>query len=437
MDVPKYILQFKKNMKNSFILLLVIVSNLVLAQSKAVFNTESGFPIKNINELTVDNNYYWLATDVGIYQFNKDFTNVNSGTTRATSSPVLSILNDSGFVWVGVEDKGLYKVDKSTYEFTGMFRDLIGRESITEIFKIDKTIWVAAKNNLYYKVDIANNTAQKVNAIVFHNQKNNSLKYDYYNDTLVLNGLPFLGFNKTIVTNLKEHDEEYWLQIGNDFFVFDQKYKALIPLNFKVEEQINQALILNDNLHLSTDLGLYIMDLKEVNYNYKEPKFEVVYVLFNNDTIDITESQSFQNIVNLKFLLAATNIGDNNDVFYGWSLDAENWNWQQGNSLIEIDDLSASEQPIYFKAKNIRGVETKSVKLTFNMDSAATTIAWNYILFGLGLIAYTFLVVFIVNTKKEKTIRILEDAVLEKTNELNQLKKGKYGLVEEKKINLQ
>lgn len=426
-----------KIMKNSFILLLIILSNLVLAQSKAVFNAESGFPVKNINGLTAGNKYYWLATDEGIYQFNKDFSNVNTGTTRPTSSPVLSILNDSGFVWVGLEDKGLYKVNKSTFEFTGVFRDLIGRESFTEIFKVDKTMWIATKNKMYYKVDIDNNSVQKVNEVVFYNQKNNSLKYEYYSDTLVLNGLPFMGFNKTIVKNLKESDQEYWLQIGNDFFVFDQKYKALIPLNFQIEENVNHALILNDNFLLSTNKGLYLMELKEVNYNYNKPEFKVLGVLLNNDTIDISETQSFQNIINLKFLLSATNFGESNDVYYGWSLNDVDWNWQQGNSLIEIDQITASEQPIYLKAKNIRGVETKSVKLTFKMDSAATTIAWNYILFGLGLVAYTFLVVFIVNTKKRKTITILEDAVLEKTNELNQLKKGKYGLVEEKKINLQ
>jgi hypothetical protein len=47
---------------------------------------------------------------------------------------------------------------------------------------------------------------------------------------------------------------------------------------------------------------------------------------------------------------------------------------------------------------------------------------------------WTLIVVLLTRVKLKKDILILEDALLEKTNKLNQIEKGKYGLVEEDKV---
>jgi hypothetical protein len=47
---------------------------------------------------------------------------------------------------------------------------------------------------------------------------------------------------------------------------------------------------------------------------------------------------------------------------------------------------------------------------------------------------WTIVVTLIAKTKFKKDMVVLEDALLEKTNKLNQIERAKYGLVEEDEI---
>jgi hypothetical protein len=59
---------------------------------------------------------------------------------------------------------------------------------------------------------------------------------------------------------------------------------------------------------------------------------------------------------------------------------------------------------------------------------------WRYIIYGFILSLWTLGIVLLTRNKLKKDIQILEEALLVKTNKLNQIEKGKYGLVEEDTI---
>ena len=46
------------------------------------------------------------------------------------------------------------------------------------------------------------------------------------------------------------------------------------------------------------------------------------------------------------------------------------------------------------------------------------------------------IVILITKAKLKKDMRVLEDALLEKTNKLNQIEKSRYGLVDEDKVHV-
>jgi hypothetical protein len=52
----------------------------------------------------------------------------------------------------------------------------------------------------------------------------------------------------------------------------------------------------------------------------------------------------------------------------------------------------------------------------------------------ISLVLWTTIVFFITRVKFKKEIIILEDALLEKTNKLNQIEKSKYGLVDDNQV---
>ena len=102
---------------------------------------------------------------------------------------------------------------------------------------------------------------------------------------------------------------------------------------------------------------------------------------------------------------------------------------------IELRDLKYGTYDLEIMAENDLGIVSKNkLRYRFSIANPLRDSIWRYFIIILSVIAWTIIVILIVNVKFKKDRIILEDALLEKTNRLNQIEKSKYGLVDEDEI---
>ena len=108
-----------------------------------------------------------------------------------------------------------------------------------------------------------------------------------------------------------------------------------------------------------------------------------------------------------------------------------------GDKGIEIKGLEHGDYKLSVSAKNDKGISaTNSLDYKFSIANPLEDSIWLYIIIGSIAGFWTVIVMSITRAKFKKDIRVLEDALLEKTNKLNQIEKGKYGLVDEDKVDI-
>ena len=83
---------------------------------------------------------------------------------------------------------------------------------------------------------------------------------------------------------------------------------------------------------------------------------------------------------------------------------------------------------------NLGIVSKNRLRYRFSIANPLRDSIWRYFIIIISVIAWTIIVILIVNIKVKKDRIILEDALLEKTSRLNQIEKSKYGLVDENEI---
>ena len=104
---------------------------------------------------------------------------------------------------------------------------------------------------------------------------------------------------------------------------------------------------------------------------------------------------------------------------------------------IELKGLEHGDYVIKVSASNSKGIAAvNSLKYKFSIANPFKDSIWLYLIIALITGAWTMLVIRITVSKYKKDIKVLEDALLEKTNKLNQIEKAQYGLVDDQKVKL-
>jgi hypothetical protein len=79
-------------------------------------------------------------------------------------------------------------------------------------------------------------------------------------------------------------------------------------------------------------------------------------------------------------------------------------------------------------------VSKNKLNYRFSIASPFSDSIWRYLIIILSIVVWTIIVIFIVKARFKKDMVVLEDALIEKTNKLNQIEKSKYGLVDEDEV---
>jgi hypothetical protein len=102
---------------------------------------------------------------------------------------------------------------------------------------------------------------------------------------------------------------------------------------------------------------------------------------------------------------------------------------------IEFKGLTDGDYQFSVSATNKKNIHSKNkLNFKFSIANPLRDSIWRYIIYGFILSLWTLGIVLLTRNKLKKDIQILEEALLVKTNKLNQIEKGKYGLVEEDTI---
>jgi hypothetical protein len=427
--LTKVVMMIKRNSIFSKVFLLLLLSSVVNAQN--IINTNKGLPSNKINDIIFDGEQYYIASDLGVIQL-ADLNNATAHSVRNTSVPVNAIANAGEYIWVGLASKGLYRMHKTKFTFEGQFREEIGRPTIKQIIAFEKSLYLST-NEGEFKINSANQI-QKISTADFVSviQKTaGELKVE--KDTLYVDGTPFIQPNPNAVKSLFKNEDIILLENGKELFVFDQQLKTLNKLNISVSDKINQLKQINGKWWLCTDAGLQSISLP--SFSPETPKLSIVEIKFDDEVFESGNHLDYTKDGRFSIHLKAEKLGNEEEISFGYSLDGINWIWKN-NPQVSIHNISYENEKISFAAKNIRGQKTEVVTIEYFMESPAEDQMWNWIFIGLAVLTYTFIVVWIAVKKKNSDIKILEEALLDKTNKLNQLEKSKYGLVEEKKVKI-
>lgn len=201
-----------------------------------------------------------------------------------------------------------------------------------------------------------------------------------------------------------------------------------------IHAKINQGLIFKNQLFLATSrgLGLYHPDKDPITFG--DPTLSLASAKINGANLSNGDQLPWDEYtLNLAFTFEEMGVDSN--ITLNYVLDGKEFSVK--GSTITIPELEHGQHNLTISAINDKGVKTvNETGLEFSIENPAIDRIINYIIIGAIILAYSLMLIFIIRKKFKKDIRVLEDALLEKTNRLNQLERGKYGLVEEEKVKL-
>jgi hypothetical protein len=405
-------------MKRFIIIISLLYSPFVLwAQNLQILNKSNSLLSDNINAIDVDENYLWAATKEGIYRINKNLKNPESKIFKATSAPVISIVSYPDKILIGLKDKGLYTMDKTTLEFNSVFKSKFGKNSI-ELIKSSKST-IAKNNKLFYYIDIYKDSLLEINELDSKINKTVSDNFKWKDDTLFIHKLAYLNYAEKNIELLSENEKYSLLNIENEKFLFVKEFKCLFPIKLDTSYSIKQYELLNDNLLMVCNKGLLVMNIPAQKFT--KPLSKVSITSINNKIYDKTKPYLVPKKSILKLKFHTENLGAENELLIGKSLDRLTYTWEK----FSIKEIVANnnENPIYFKVKNIRGDESEIIELNLDIKSDFNLNIINLILALILVLVYTFAIIWFITNKKNKEIRLLEGDIINKTKEIQELKK--------------
>ncbi len=408
-------------MKRLIVLICLLYSPLIFwAQNLQILNKSNNLLSDNINEIEIDDNYLWAATNEGVYRINKSLKNPESKVFKRTSVAVLSILNLKDKILIGLKDKGLYYIDKNTLELTAAYRNLIGKGSVYNLFNLNQTI-IAKVENQYYILDENSGNTQEISSIDFQKKNQNTENFYWKNDTLHVHQIPFLNLAETNIHLISENIKYSIVEKANEKHLFIKELKSFFPLKLDPSYQIKQYKLFNDNVLIVCNKGLLVMNIPQ--QKFVKSKIEAGILNINNKLFDTTIPYKALKNSTLKIKFYAQNLGDENEILIGKSMDKLTYEWEKF-SVKELE-VNNNENPVFYRLKNIRGEQSEIIELNLDIKSDFNLNFINLILALILVLVYTFAIVWFITKKKNKEIRLLEDELISKTKELQSIQKEK------------
>lgn len=398
--------------------------------SNTTFN--NALPNKKVNDIVFDGTHYWIASDIGVIQVNTISETPTLLNTRNTSVPVNTLVDAGNYVIVGLEDKGLYRMHKKDFTFEGLNRETIGRPTIESLISVSNFVYIKTNEGFYKRA--TNGSIQQLSKTDFESilSKEKGV-LNFRGDTLMLSGLPFLGYSSNNAQSLLVNDNFQLFEYNNKIFSYSFKTKQISQL--ALESKIENIKKIGEKYISVGESGIKTISIPWSEKASSDPKLKILSIRFNGEAFENGSDMGYTPEGIFKISLEASDLGLDREIKYGFSKDGKTWNWTNSSELL-VKDISYEDETIKVAAKNIRGQETPALEVKYSMASPAEDQMWNWIIGISAILIYTVFIVWLAIRKKNKDIAVLEEALLEKTNKLNQIEKSKYGLVDEKKVKI-
>lgn len=400
----KLTLTKKHQMKALTFTLALLFSFTVKAGPFQVFTTKQGLLNNNVNCIEQGDNFVWIGTNSGINRVITTNNKITSFSPRGTSVPVLSLKNDGAFIWVGLKGKGVYKMPKANYKFIGFRKDVLGDKSILNIEK-EANILIVTTPQTVYSFDL--NSAE-------YTSKPNVAK----------------SFNKTIkvgdkvITNYKNQISRY--------NPTTQSYRA-----FNYKAKINQYISWNKDVLIASNNGLLLYKPNNDDIKFQKPTLELVAFKVNGlDTNQVLDAALPWDNYIFTYEFAFIELGEKEDITLHYTVqhnsEAPTELFVNAAKPLMLKELSFGDYTIEVTAKNKLGVvASNSLTYSFSIQNPMNDTILLVLFWSVCIVIFTVVVILLTRAKFKKDIRLLEDALLKKTNELNSIKNKNYRLVDE------
>lgn len=387
------------------IIILVLFTLHVVAQPFTEYGKNSEIIHPQVNCIEQGKDFVWIGTNGGINRVVISNNEVVKFSPRGTSVPVLSIADDNDILWVGLNGKGVYKMPKNNYKFIGFRKDVLGDKTITRLEKEGDNLRVFTPENTYV-FDVKANTYKVLKSEAFSYAPKIKVK----KKTLkVLDG-EVLRYNEPTQTSKS----------------FNTKFKVFCHL------------VRNESVIFGSNKGLQFYNSNKDTISFKSPAIALKSTILNGTDTALHGAKLpwDEHIIQLDFdfieLGAAEEITLTSTIK---GPDGKKELTQLASAPYALKNLEYGDYSVKITAKNDIGVTSENtLQLNFSIANPTTSIVLEYLLYFVIITAWTVGVILVTQRKLKRDIRVLEDALLEKTNKLNQLEKGNYGLVKEDQL---
>jgi hypothetical protein len=369
------------------------------------YTTTNGLLNNTVNCIEKGSEFIWAGTNKGINSIVFEGINPIKFSSRKTSVPVLCLEDDADIIWVGLKGKGVYKMPKKNYKFLGFRKDVLGNKTILSIKKDGRSIEITTSEGKKYTFQTG--------------------KRAYKKETIIppLNEIKFVAKKKTI---------ELHNGILSRYNAANKSYK-----NFNQKITPTQGIKFNEGYLMATNKGMVYYSPKEDTIVFGSPALSLSnFTLNGKDTTVNSLNLGWDEYV-FKYAFSFTELGDKEHIklIYHLTGAINRSDTVDANEGLQLKDLEYGSYQLTITAENNLSVKAKNeLTYSFSIENPLNDSIWEYLFYALILLIWTIFIIVIVKGKYKNNIRILEDALLEKTNRLNKIELGKYGLVEEQKV---
>ena len=387
--------------------LFFLVSICVSANPFTVYTSNSGLIHSNVHCVEQGEKYIWIGTNAGINRISFKGSVPIQFSKRGTSVPVTALEDDGEVIWAGLKGKGVYQMLKKNYKLIGFRKDVLGDKEILNIERLKKGLIVFTPGQKF--------------VFSFGKQEYSvsTINFEKYNPNIEIDG-KIIKNNEGVLSRFNPETKS--------FRPFKGTTNARAHLNWK------------NGVLFATSKGLYFYNSNNDTIQFGSPKLELLNFQLNGADTSATELELNWDDYIFNYHFQFEELGSPNQITLFYTLN-------DGSDLIEktalasegieIRGLGHGTYQLEVRAKNHNGIESKNtLNYSFSIANPLRDSIWLYIIIIVSIGLWTVIVISITKAKFKKDMRVLEDALLEKTNKLNQIEKSKYGLVDEDKVHI-
>ena len=387
------------------ILFLSLITLNILGTPFTFYTSKSGLVHSDVHCVEQGEKFVWIGTSSGINRVLFKGTIPIQFSKRKTSVPVTALEDDGKVVWAGLKGKGVYQMLKENYKLIGFRKDVLGDKEIVNIKRVKKGLVVFTLSQKF-SFDFGK---ERYSVVEYINPK--------YDPSIEIRG-KILKINNGVLSRYNP--------VTKSFRSFSSFIEARDHL-----EWANGVLI-------ASPKGLVFYNSEKDSIRFGPPKFELSeFQLNSKDTIpgdlDLSWGQH-----TLKYDFIFEELGAPNQINLVYVLNNGKERIENSVSALEGIEFRGLDHGSYVLdviAKNEKGITSKNrLRYSFSIANPFMDSVWRYLIIIISIIVWTIIVVLITKIKFKKDRILLEDALLEKTNKLNQLEKAKYGLVDESEV---